>query len=104
MRIFDLTTESFNLIQNVTCEKSENNNIQISEDQTKVTLLTKYFPKNEVFDVIIVCSKDIRERVFRQKVVAVDGNPPDFFIKCVENCKEKLNRGQILSLMIKVIY
>ena len=74
---------------------------RISEDQTKVTLLTKYFPRNEVFDVIIVCSKDIREKTFRQKVVAVDGNPPDFFIKCVENCKEKLNRGQVLSLMIK---
>ena len=74
---------------------------KVSDDQTKVTLLTKYFPKNEMFDVIVVTSKDIRERFFRQKVVAVDGNPPDFFIKCVENCKEKLNRGQVLSLMIK---
>jgi len=67
----------------------------------EVRLSTNFFPMNEVFEIILVCSKDIRTKTFRQRVVAVAGDPPDFFIKCVENCKEKLNRGQTLSLMIR---
>ena len=68
---------------------------------TDVRVSTKFFPMNEVFEIILVCEKDIRTKVFGQKVVAVAGDPPDFFIKCVENCKDKLNRGQTLSLMIR---
>ena len=54
---------------------------------TDVRVSTKFFPMNEVFEIILVCEKDIRTKVFGQKVVAVAGDPPDFFIKCVENCK-----------------
>lgn len=69
--------------------------------ENEVRLSTNFFPMNEAFEIILVCTKDIRTKTFRQKVVAVAGDPPDFFIKCVENCKEKLNRGQTLSLMIR---
>ena len=69
--------------------------------KNEVRISTNFFPMNEEFELILICRKDIRSKTFRQKVVAVAGDPPDFFIKCVENCKEKLNRGQTLSLMIK---
>ena len=69
--------------------------------KNEVRVSTNFFPMNEMFEIILICRKDIRSKTFRQKVVAVAGDPPDFFIKCVENCKEKLNRGQTLSLMIK---
>ncbi|XP_077976290.1 polycystin family receptor for egg jelly-like isoform X1 [Styela clava] len=51
---------------------------------------------NYEFQVAVM--KDERTTMFTQQVVVKEGDPPEFYIECRENCKAKLNPTQALAL------
>ncbi|XP_078495959.1 uncharacterized protein LOC100175984 [Ciona intestinalis] len=76
------------------------------EDMSQVTftqpgvfsLNTSLLHLYKKYEFRIVVRKGSRSNEFKQQITVKEGDPPDFHINCVDNCKFKMNPTQALAL------